>query len=500
MINRRGSGILIHITSLPSPYGIGDLGPWAYKFADFLYETGQSFWQVLPLNPTSVAWGNSPYSSPSAFAGNPLLISPGSLVEDGFLSGSDIKDSPRFPDKWVDYNSVIKYKRRLFRLAYKRFKESGRGKFEFERFCSDNSHWLEDYALFVALRESFGVTWDKWPSDIRDREKKRLEGLRRDLRDAIDMEKFLQYLFFNQWFSLKGYCRRRNIQIIGDIPIYVSYDSSDVWTAPDVFKLNKKKKPAFVSGVPPDFFSRTGQLWGNPVYRWEFLKDTGYSWWIKRIEHNMRLFDIIRLDHFRGLVAYWEVPSCEKTAVNGKWVEVPTEDFFNTLFKHFPYIPLIAEDLGVITPDMREIMNRFGFPGMRLLLFAFGGGDFAVESYLPHNHIKNCVVYTGTHDNNTVRGWFRKEASPKDKERLFKYIGRKVAEKDVHWEFIRLGMMSVANMVIFPMQDILGLGEEAKMNLPATSRGNWQWKLLPDQITPSLVKRLREITETYGRA
>lgn len=497
-MNRRGSGILLHITSLPSSYGIGDLGMEAYRFADFLSETGQGFWQILPLNPTSVSRANSPYSSPSAFAGNPLLISPELLAQDGLLSKSDVKKSSS--GGRVDYESVTEYKWGLFSQAYKKFRENVEKNFEFEKFCEESAHWLNDYALFVALGEHFGgLLWNRWPANVRDRKKGELKGLGEKLKDRILMEKFLQFVFYKQWFSLKKYCNDKNIHIIGDIPLYVSYDSSDVWTDPRVFKLDGEKNPLFVSGVPPDYYSRTGQLWGNPVFDWEYLKKTGYSWWVRRIEHNIGLCNVLRLDHFRGLIAYWEVPAGEKTAVNGKWVEVPTEDLLKTMLKHFPYLPLIAEDLGVITPDMREIMREFGLPGMRLLLFGFGGEDFAVSSYVPHNHIKNCVVYTGTHDNNTVKGWWKREVGPKDKERLFKYIGRKVSEKDISWELIRLAMMSVANTVIFPMQDILGLGEEAKMNLPGTTGRNWEWRLKPNQITPSAAKKLREMTEIYGR-
>lgn len=498
-MKRRGSGILLHITSLPSPYGIGDLGPWAYRFVDSLSETKQSFWQILPLNPTSGAFGDSPYSSPSAFAGNPLLISPDLLVEDGFLSKSDVEGDSSFPDEGVDYTAVTEYKYKLLTMAYENYKKRRKDP-EFERFSNENSYWLDDYALFISLKEHFnGIVWSDWPEDIRNRNESAIIGWKEKLQDGILIRKFLQYMFFKQWFSLKTYCKGKNIGVIGDVPIYVSYDSSDVWTNPQIFKLDDNKRPTSVSGVPADYFSKTGQRWGNPIYRWDVLRESGYSWWIKRVEHNLKLFDIIRLDHFRGFVAYWEVPAGEETAINGRWIEVPVEDFFRTLFKRFPFLPVIAEDLGLITPDVREIMNRFEFPGMKLLMFAFGD-DFPNGAYLPYNYIKNCVVYTGTHDNNTVKGWFAGEARPEDRKRLFKYIGREVGEKDVHCEFIRLAMMSVANMAIIPMQDILGLGEEARMNLPATSHGNWQWRLLPNQVTPSLVKELREMTETYGRA
>lgn len=498
-MKRRGSGILLHITSLPSPYGIGDLGSWAYKFVDFLSETKQNFWQILPLNPTSGAFGDSPYSSPSAFAGDPLLISPDLLVEDDFLSKSDIEGDSSFPDERVDYTAVTEYKYKLLTMAYENYRK-GRKDYEFKRFSDENSYWLDDYALFISLKEHFnGMVWSDWPEEIRNRNEGAIKECKEKLKDEILIRKFFQYMFFKQWSSLKAYCKGKNIRVIGDVPIYVSYDSSDVWTNPQIFKLDDNKRPRSVAGVPPDYFSKTGQRWGNPIYRWDVLRESRYSWWIKRVEHNLKLFDIIRLDHFRGFVAYWEVPAGEETALNGRWIEVPVEDFFRTLFKRFSFLPIIAEDLGLITPDVREIMNRFEFPGMKILIFAFGD-DFPNGAYLPHNYTKNCVVYTGTHDNNTVKGWFAGEARPEDRKRLFKYIGREVGEKDVHREFIRLAMMSVSNMAIIPMQDILGLGEEARMNLPATSHGNWRWRLLPDQITPSLVKELREMTETYGRA
>lgn len=498
-MNKRGSGVLLHITSLPSSYGIGDLGPWAYRFADFLTQTKQSLWQILPLNPTDPAYGNSPYHTISAFASNPLLISPELMVQDGLLAKSDLESLPKFPKGCVDYAAVMAYKEKLFNLAYERFRNE-RQKYEYERFCLENSHWLEDFALFVSLKTHFhGRAWSEWPGEIRDREPQALRCLKRELRHGIEMEKFLQYLFFQQWTSLKGYCNQRGIQIFGDVPIYVQYDSVDVWTNPEIFKLDHKKRPYAVAGVPPDYFSETGQLWGNPVYRWEVLQERGYNWWVRRMEHTLRLFDVVRMDHFRGFIAYWEIPAGEKTAINGRWVEAPAEDFFNALLKRFSCLPIIAEDLGVITPDVRETMHHFGFPGMKLLLFAFGE-DNPMHPYLPHTYERNYVVYTGTHDNNTIKGWFESEATPEVKKRLFRYLGRKVPVEELHWELIRLAMMSVANMVIFPIQDILGLGEEARMNRPATTKGNWQWRLLPQQLTPSVARRLMEMTEIYGRA
>jgi len=497
-MKRRGSGILLHITSLPSNYGIGDLGPWAYRFTDFLCESKQSFWQILPLNPTNLAFGSSPYSSPSAFAGNPLLISPESLVEDGLLASSDIEDSHLFSDERVDYTAVTNYKEALFQKAYNSFKKKGSSN-EFEEFCVKNSYWLEDYALFAALKANYSeVVWSEWPTELTNRNKRKLEDLKNSLRDKIEAEKFIQYVFFKQWFSLKSYCNNKKINIIGDIPIYVNHDSADVWSNPEIFKLDKKKWPKFVAGVPPDYFSKTGQRWGNPVYRWNIIRKNDYQWWIKRMDHNLKLFDMMRLDHFRGFVGYWEIPADEKTAINGKWRKAPANDFFTTLVKRFNLLPIIAEDLGVITPDVINVIKRFSFPGMKLLLFAFGD-DFPQSSHLPHNHTQNSVVYTGTHDNNTVRGWWRSEASPESRKRFFKYIGKEVEEESIHREFIRLAMMSVANICIIPMQDVLGLGEDAKMNRPAKTEGNWQWRLKPDQINPSLLEKLKEITETYGR-
>jgi 4-alpha-glucanotransferase len=499
-MKRRGSGILLPIISLPSPYGIGDLGPWAYKFADFLAETKQSYWQIVPLTPTDPYFGNSPYNSSSAFAGNKLLISPDLMLNEGLLNKEDIEPIPLFPISKIDYKEVISYKERLFDRAYGRFSANGKNDYEYERFCSNNLNWLEDFALFVALKAHFqGQAWSDWPWEIRDRQTEALQTMKTKLYDRIVRVKFLQYIFFKQWFSLKKYCNQKSIQIIGDIPIYVHYDSVELWKHPEIFKLNEEKRPAFVAGVPPDYFSETGQLWGNPVYRWDVLKESGYEWWIQRIEHNLKLFDLVRVDHFRGFAAYWEVPAGEKTAINGKWVKGPAEDFFNTLLKRFPNLLIIAEDLGVITPDVRELMQLFNFPGMKVLLFAFGG-DLPKNPYAPHNHVKNCVVYTGTHDNNTVRGWFEKEATIEDKNRLFSYIGQEIPVDKIHWEFIRLAMMSVANTTIIPIQDILGLGEEARINRPATAEGNYQWRLSPELLTPSVSERLLKTTKLYGRA
>lgn len=497
-MENRGSGILLHITSLPSPYGIGDFGPDAYNFVDFLAETCQKFWQILPLNLTCTAYGNSPYSSFSAFAGNCLLISPERLIKNGFIEPDEVP-SRKFSSEKVAYESVAKYKHEIFNAAYQRYNGKLANHQEFQRFCSEHAHWLDNYSIFISLKNHLnGIEWSKWPVDLRDRHKGALKKVSDELSDDILREKFLQYLFFNQWLSLKNYCDSKGIKIIGDIPIYVNYDSADVWATPEIFSLDEEKTPVHVAGVPPDYFSSTGQLWGHPVYKWDVLKKSRYAWWIKRIEHNLMLFHMFRLDHFRGFVGYWQVNASETTAVNGKWVKAPAVDFFNALLKHFPSIPIIAEDLGVITPDVREVMDKFEFPGMKVLLFAFGE-DLSTNPYAPHNHIKNCVVYTGTHDNNTIKGWFRKELSAEDKSRISEYIGREVSEKTIHWDLIRLAMMSVADMIIIPMQDILGLGEKDRMNLPATSIGNWDWRLKSEHLSPPLKKKLREMTMIYGR-
>jgi 4-alpha-glucanotransferase len=497
-MNRRKSGILLHLTSLPSPYGIGDMGPEAYRFTDFLAEAKQSFWQILPLNPTERVYGNSPYHSISAFAGNPLIISPELLVQDGFLATADCEPLPTGPIGRVDYENIVPYKEKVFNTAYDRFTKV-QDHDAYKTFCAENISWLDDFSLFVALKGHFqGKAWNQWPPEVRDRQPEALQSMIEDLHDTIEQEKFLQYFFFRQWFALKGYCNEKGIQIIGDMPIYVDYDSVDVWTHPEIFKLDAERKPEAVAGVPPDYFSATGQLWGNPVYRWNTLKERGYDWWIRRMGHTLSLFDVVRIDHFRGLVAYWEIPAGEQTAIHGQWVEAPVYDFFDGLRAQFPSLPVIAEDLGVITPDVRKVMQHFELPGMKVLLFAFGE-DNPMHPYLPHTYEKNTVVYTGTHDNNTVRGWFEREAKPKDKKRLFRYLGRKTSPQEIPWELIRLAMMSVANLAIIPMQDILGLGAEARMNRPATGDGNWEWQLVPGELTPALVEKLRAMTQIYGR-
>jgi 4-alpha-glucanotransferase len=499
-MDRRRSGILLHITSLPSPFGIGDLGPEAYAFIDFLNRTGQSYWQLLPLTPTDPGSGNSPYSSISSFAGNTLMISPQLLVEAGYLTREEIFEPPFFPLDRCDFPSVSPYKSGLLCRAYDRFKANRRGRQAFEEFCHGHRYWLDDYALFVCLKNHYqGKAWGEWDPGHRDREPSMIAAVGNSFPEALEREKFFQYLFFSQWSALKTYAQEKNLRFIGDLPIYVNYDSADVWTHPDLFRIGQDKRPLSLAGVPPDYFSQTGQLWGNPTYCWERLQETGFQWWLTRVAHHLELQDILRIDHFRGLVAFWEVPSTETTAMHGEWREVPTIPFFTALLDKFPASSIIAEDLGYITPDVKEVMNRFGFPGMRILLFAFGE-DNPDHLYLPHNYIPHCVAYTGTHDNNTVRGWFENETGPQERQRLFRYLGREVSSQELPRELIRLVMLSPANTIVVPLQDLLGLGREARMNIPSTARGNWEWRFLPNQLTPYHGDWLGELTATYGRA
>ena len=497
-MNHRSSGILLHVTSLPSRFGIGDIGPSAHRFIDFLHETKQGLWQILPLNPTDQGCCNSPYHSHSAFAFNPLLISPEAMLSQGLLISSDLEPIPAGRPDIVDYHSVSDYKHSLFQKGFERF-EKGRENGEFERFCRENAFWLGDFALFMALKGRFGgKVWSEWPNEFRNRDPVALREAGETLRDSIQKEKFLQYLFFRQWTSLKAYAKEKGVRIIGDVPIYAVYDSVDVWVHPNLFNLDSDLNPVTVAGVPPDYFSKTGQLWGNPVYRWEALKESGYEWWIRKIEHSLSLHDFVRIDHFRGFVAYWQVPAGRTDAIQGEWVEAPAVDFFTKLASRFSPLPVIAEDLGIITDDVREIITCFGLPGMKVLLFAFSAEP--ENPYLPHNFVRESVVYTGTHDNNTARAWFEGEAAEEELKTMSRYLGKDPDPKEVHWDLIRMAMMSVARWAVFPLQDILGLGPEARMNRPATTKGNWEWRSLPEQITPSVKRRLLEMTETYGRA
>ena len=498
MLKQRSSGILMHVTSVPSASGIGDFGPTTQKFVDFLQRAGQRYWQILPLNHTTSQTGHSPYSCFSAFAGNPLLISPVLLQRAGLLEKKALTGPPAFPADKVNFKKVSSYKRSLLAMAFERFRASPRPA-EYEAFCAEHRAWLEPFATFVALKRHFkGRCWCDWPAALRDRKPGALAAASEQFKEAIDRECFLQYVFYAQFLKLKTYCHAQGVHLIGDLPIYVTYDSADVWSHPEVFKLTRSKRPRFIAGVPPDYFSKTGQLWGNPVYDWDHAKKTGFDWWLRRMRHNLLLFDLVRIDHFRGLVAYWEIPAGHKTAERGRWVEAPGDEFMRTLFRSLPYAAIFAEDLGYITADVREVVARYQLPCMRVLQFALGG-DPARNPHLPHNHVANAIVYTGTHDNNTARGWFDKELNPAERRRLASYLGHRVAGKDVAWELMRMAMASVARLAIIPMQDVLGLGASARMNYPAQTTGNWRWRMRDGQLNMPLAQRLRELTQLHGR-
>ena len=498
MLKQRSSGILMHLTSVPSPFGIGDLGPTTYRFVDFLRQAGQNAWQILPLNHTTSHTGHSPYSCFSAFAGNPLLISPILLQRTGLLDKKALQNPPRFPKESVDFAKVSAYKRTLLETAFQRFQAAPRPS-DYEVFCARHRDWLEPFAAFVALKRHLkGRVWTDWPTGLRDRKSRALATMTEQLGEVIERERFLQYAFYTQLFALRDYCREQGVQVIGDLPIYVVHDSADVWSHPELFKLTRSKRPKFIAGVPPDYFSKTGQLWGNPVYDWDRVQATGFDWWMQRMRHNLRLFDMVRIDHFRGLVAYWQVPAGHKTAERGKWVDAPCEAFLNTLFRQAPNAAIFAEDLGYITADVREVVAKYCLPCMRVLQFALGG-DPACNPHMPHNHVANAIVYTGTHDNNTTRGWFEKDLGAAARRRLTQYMGHRVTSKDASWDLIRVAMASVARLAIVPMQDVLGLGASARMNHPARSQDNWRWRMADKRLTTSLARRLKEITELHGR-
>ncbi|MBW4653011.1 MAG: 4-alpha-glucanotransferase [Kaiparowitsia implicata GSE-PSE-MK54-09C] len=493
----RTSGLLLHPTSLSSPYGIGDLGPSAYEFVDFLWASGQRYWQVLPLGPTG--YGNSPYMCYSAMTGNPLLISLERLKEGGLLDAADLAELPPYPGDWVDYDVVRETKMPLLQRAAARFKQQATpGQWqEFELFCASRSFWLNDYALFMTLKAvNGGSSWHTWDGAIAQRDPTALEEWRLKLSDDIFCQKFFQFEFFHQWQLLKRYANQRQIDIIGDIPIYVAHDSADVWAFPHLFHLDLETGlPQLMAGVPPDYFSDTGQLWGNPVYHWERMQATDFKWWIERFQATLEFVDIVRIDHFRGFCAYWAVPQGEETAMNGEWLEAPGVAFFEKLEQTLGRLPILAEDLGVITPDVEALRDRFQFPGMKVLQFAFGGD--LDNPFLPFNFERNFVVYTGTHDNDTTLGWYD-QLPEHERQNLAQYLGL-WSPDTVHWDLIRLAMSSVANQAIVPLQDVLGLGGDCRMNFPGKPEGNWGWRLKPGQLNGDLSDRLHHLTRIYGR-
>jgi len=487
----RVSGILLHPTSFPGPYGIGDLGQQAYHFVDWLAAAQQQLWQVLPLGPTG--FGDSPYQCFSAFAGNPLLISPDDLVQRGYLSYRDLAVPP-FPQERVDYGPVIQWKRQLLRKAFETFKNRETPE-AFSTFVENEKHWLHDYALFMALKDEHGGRpWSQWQAPLRDRHEVAMRNARERLHDAIRFHFFQQWLFFEQWLRLKTYANEQNIRIIGDIPIYVAMDSADAWSHRDLFLFDNQGQPLVVAGVPPDYFSPTGQLWGNPIYDWEKMAETGYAWWIERFRANLRLYDILRIDHFRGFYNYWTVPGDAKTAIDGEWRDGPRTDFFDAVITALGDLPIIAEDLGEPDPGVYDLRDHYGFPGMKVLQFAWDSD--ASNAFLPHNFDKNFVVYTGTHDNDTTRGWYEK-ASEKEKDYVRRYL--RVDGSDVAWDFIRLATASTANIALIPLQDAMNLGSEARMNTPSVAAGNWSWRYLPRQLNDGIRDGLAELATLYGR-
>ncbi|NUN66010.1 4-alpha-glucanotransferase [Pseudanabaena biceps] len=509
MTFQRSSGILLHPTSLPSKFGIGDLGETAYQFIEFLSRSGQKLWQVLPLGPTG--YGNSPYMSYSAIAGNPYLISPDLLQQQHLLRESDWEDLPEFNLDSVDFDSVIPYKRKLLEIAFERFQKGYVDQEEqyhhdlyllqeqFQKFCEIESAWLDDYVLFMALlEENPAITWNNWQPAIAKREPNAIAIKSQQLANQIAFHRFVQFIFFDQWLRLKAYANDRQIKIIGDIPIYVSHHSADVWANPQNFVLDPQTyEVEMMAGVPPDYFSETGQLWGNPVYNWEYLQETHFAWWIDRFRFLNRYVDIIRIDHFRGFAAFWQVPAGEKTAIKGEWQEAPGVELFNKLNEVMGELPILAEDLGVITPDVDKLRDDFKFPGMRVLMFAFGGGSD--NFHLPHNYVLNSAVYTGTHDNDTAVGWWQ-QASKNEKNLFYRYIVGFAAGEPINWALVRMAMASVSLIAIMPLQDILGLDNSARMNTPGTATGNWGWRYNdPNLLSQDLSDRLLEITQLYSR-
>lgn len=498
--NKRGAGILLHISSLTSPFGIGDLGPGAKMFADFLHRSGQKYWQLLPLNPTEQGQGHSPYSSISSRAGNTLFISPQLLVNEGLLDPEDLQLYYLPGESKINYAEAERVKTEIFEKAWKNFQADNDHKLrhEFKEFCKREAYWLDDFALYMLLKQQNECQpWLKWAEEYKLRDKHALRKVVSDNKEHIKKIQWLQYLFAKQWHELRNYCNNLGIKFFGDLPLYVSYDSVDVWANRDLFSLDEEGNMIGVAGVPPDAFSDDGQLWGMPVFLWNLHKKHHYHWWIERLKKNMELFDILRLDHFRAFADYWEVPATENTARNGKWKPGPGADFFKAVKKALGQLPFVAEDLGEINDAVYELRDEFAFPGMKVLQFAFGH-EMPKSIYIPHNYSENFVAYTGTHDNNTIRGWYRNEGS-NYYHQLEQYLGKRVTEDNVHLELGRLAFSSVANIAILPMQDVLGLDESARMNTPASGEDNWGWRLLPAQITEEAGKQLKEWTFLYNR-
>lgn len=504
-LRQRASGVLLHPTSLPGPHGIGDLGPQAYRFAGILAACGQTWWQMLPISP--IGAGNSPYASPSAFAGNPLLLSLERLKDDGLLADSDLRSGRGLLAERVHYPAVTRFKETRLRKAFAAFEAKGGEKTpDFEAYCAAHSFWLSDYALYCALKQAHhGASWVDWEPETRARQPEALERARRELDADVRYQRFLQFQFHRQWMALRQHCASLGVGLVGDIPIFVAHDSADVWARPELWSLGEDGRPTVVAGVPPDYFSTLGQLWGNPLYRWEQLKQEGYSWWLDRFRSLFERFSAVRIDHFIGFQNYWEIPADAQDARSGRWVPGPSHDFFEKIKAAFGAPEIIAEDLGVLTPEVAALRDRFDFPGMRLLQFSFSAWDEALQ---PHRIPRRCVVYTGTHDNDTTVGWFNDpggQASTRtpdqiraERENALRYLG--TDGREIHWDLIRQALKSPADTVIIPMQDLLGLGREARMNMPGTPSGNWEWRLRAGQLAPETAGRFAMMTGAYHRS
>ncbi len=495
----RAAGILLHPTSLPSRGGVGDFGPAAYQFVDFLASARQGLWQVLPLGP--LGYGNSPYSSTSAFAGNPLLISLERLVEHGWVDAAKVEsaklDTPKPASAPAEYDQVFAQKMPLLFEASRNFvrSASGEARQRFEKFCAANSWWLDDFVLFDALRARYKLeTWNRWPQALAHREPVALEKAREELADDVQVRAALQFAFYEQWRALRLYCAERAIRIVGDVAIFMNHDSADVWTHRELFRLNQNLDPEVVAGVPPDFFSKTGQRWGNPLYRWDVMKERGYEWWVQRLRWATQNCDYIRLDHFRGFDQFWEIPASDDTAVNGRWVDGPRDDLFVKVRETLGGLPFFAEDLGYITPEVHALRERLQIPGMAVLQFGFG--DEGAHIYLPHR-AEGKVIYTGTHDNDTVVGWWNSGAAEHERRNAEAYVGR--CEDGIHWAFVRAAQCSTASLSIIPLQDVLGLGSEARMNTPSLPGGNWRWRVDPNRLTGELAAKLALLTQLSDR-
>lgn len=502
----RSFGILLHISSLPSAYGIGDLGPAAHAFASAAAAAGARVWQFLPVHPTSTFIGNSPYSSPSAFAGNPLFISPELLVQDGYAKAEDLESAAQglpagglgSDSSRVDFAAVTLHRERLLQSVFERNCGSLSNNAAYRDFCRTHAGWLRDYARFVTIKACCnGAPWTEWPEPLRLREAAALEAWDKEHALAVEKEQFIQFLFFSQWRSLREACSSVGLQLLGDVPIYVTHDSADVWAAPQYFKLEPAGRPAHVSGVPPDYYSETGQRWGTPVYRWDVLESEDFGWWKKRLGHALLLADMVRLDHFRGYCGYWEIPAEEETAVKGVWRKAPGTRFLRSLKEHFGELPVLAEDLGIITADVRAAMAEYGLPGMHVLQFAFSG-DMSRKPDIPHKHSRNSFVYTGTHDNPPTRVWFD-GADENERGNIAAYSGVHVFSEAASGVMTRLAFASVADCAVLPMQDVLNLGEEGRMNTPGVAQGNWGWRMKPEEARPERFEWVTGCARIFGR-